>query len=213
VKKICLPLILVFALVCFAEEADMQSLVQGNTDFALDMYHKISQTSGNIFFSPYSISTALAMTYVGARRTTEEQMVKALHFTLAQSQLHSAFNELQAHFQKVQEDSTFRLNISNALWVQHEYQFRPEFIELNRQYYGAILFPLDFKMEPEKSRLEINKWVKDKTEGKIKDLLSSGVIKDFTRLVLINTIYFKADWSRKFDPKKTQELDFWQASE
>lgn len=192
-----------------AGETDMQNLVQGNTTFALDMYHQVRAREGNIFFSPYSISTAFAMTYAGARSTTAEQMAHVLHFSLGQCQLHPAFQELQAHFNTLQESRPFRLNIANALWIQKDYALLQEFKDLNQKFYEANLFNLNFKGDPEGSRIKINDWVEDKTEGKIKDLLPSGVIKTLTRLVLTNTIYFKAEWENKFNADKTEEQDFW----
>jgi serpin B len=208
-KALCFVLILMCAGVSISQESDMQTLVDGNTAFALDVYQKIRETKGNHFFSPYSISTALAMTYGGARGETEKQMADVLHFSLDQTKLHATFSDLQNYFQKIQEESEFRLNIANALWIQKSYELLSEFLELNRKYYEANLFRVDFKKDPEGSRLKINDWVKKKTEEKIKDLLGEGIIDILTRLVLTNTIYFKAEWWRKFDPNKTEEKDFW----
>ena len=212
-KSLCIVLILVCAGVCFTEESDMQILVDGNTAFALDLYQKIMETKGNQFFSPYSISTALAMTYGGARGETEKQMAHVLHFSLDQSKLHPTFHELQNHFQQIQQESEFSLNIANALWIQESYELLPKFQELNRMYYEANLFSVNFKKDPEGCRLKINEWVEKKTEERIKDLLGQGIIDSLTRLVLTNTLYFKAEWSRQFDPKKTQERDFWLTKE
>jgi len=190
-------------------ETDMQNLVRGNTAFSLDMYHLVRAGDGNIFFSPYSISTALAMTYAGARSTTSEEMAGTLHFSLDGNRLHAAFHELQTHLNTLQEKGPFRLNIANALWIQKDYMLLQEFNDLNRKFYGANLFHLNFSGDPEGSRIKINDWVEEKTEEKIKDLLPTGVIKKLTRLVLTNTIYFKAEWENKFDSDKTKEQDFW----
>lgn len=208
-----LTLVLFCVLVSRAGDTNMQNLVQGNTAFALDMYHQVCAREGNIFFSPYSISTAFAMTYAGARNTTAEQMAETLHFSLNQCQLHPAFHELQAHFNKIQESRPFRLNIANALWVQKDYALLQEFKDLNQKYYGANLFNLNFKGDPEGSRIKINDWVEDKTVGKIKDLLPAGVIKTLTKLVLTNTIYFKAEWENTFNIDNTEEQDFWISGE
>lgn len=196
-----------------AEDRDLQGLVRGNSEFALDTYHKIRCNDGNIFFSPYSISTAFAMTYSGARCETQKQMAEVLHFTLDAGQLHPSFSALQAHFQKLQENSPFRLNIANALWIQKDYELIQDFLELNQKYYQANLFNLNFRNDPQGSRMKINGWVEDKTEGKIKDLLPEGTIKTITRLVLTNTIYFKAEWQHTFSAHKTEEQDFWITAE
>lgn len=192
-----------------AGDADLESLVRGNSAFALDLYHKVCQNGGNIFFSPYSISTALAMTYAGARTETQRQMARVLHFSLDSSALHASFYKLQSHFQELQERNPFRLNIANALWIQKEYALLPDFVELNRKYYQANLFKLDFQINPEASRSKINSWVEDKTKGKIRNLLPGGAINTLTRLVLTNTIYFKAEWQNTFNINNTKEEDFW----
>ena len=196
-------------LVSQAGDIDLQSLVRGNTAFALGIYQTVRLNEGNIFFSPYSISTAFAMTYAGARCETQNQMAGVLHFSLDPNLLHPAFGELQLHFQKLQEHRPFRLNIANALWIQKEYELLQTFVELNQKYYQANLFNLDFNKDPEASRLKINDWVEDKTNGKIRDLLPGGAIKTFTRLVLTNTIYFKAEWQNTFNAHNTKDQDFW----
>jgi serpin B len=212
-KKSYIVVIFILSLFCVlagqAGDSDKQSLVHGNTAFALDMYQKVRSTEGNIFFSPYSISTAFAMTYAGARNTTQNQMASVLHFSLDQCQLHPAFSELQAHFLQLQDSKPFRLNITNALWIQEDYELLETFLELNQKYYGANLFYLNFRENPEDSRVKINDWVEDKTEGKIQKLLPSGAVKTFTRLILTNTIYFKAEWHNKFNAHNTKEHDFW----
>ena len=200
---------LINVLVSQAGDIDMQRLVQGNTTFALDMYQKARDSEGNIFFSPYSISTVFAMTYAGARCETQKQMAGVFRFSLDPDQLHSAFSELQAHFQNLQKNKILRLNIANALWIQKEYALLQTFVELTRKYYQANLFDMNFREDPEGSRSKINDWVEEKTEGKIQDLLPSGTIKSLTRLVLTNTIYFKAEWQNTFNARSTLEQDFW----
>lgn len=212
-------LVVIFALCLFsgligqARDIDLQSLVRGNTAFALDVYQNVRLNEGNIFFSPYSISTAFAMTYAGARCETQKQMAGVFRFSLDPNLLHPAFSELQAHFQELQEHRPFRLNIANALWIQKEYELLKAFVEMNQKYYRANLFNLDFHKDPEGSRLKINDWVEDKTKGKIRDLLPGGAIKTFTRLVLTNTIYFKAEWQNTFNAHYTKDQDFWITSE
>jgi serpin B len=198
-----------FIMTSQAEDRNLQFLVQGNSEFALDMYHKVRCDEGNIFFSPYSISAAFAMTYAGARCETQTQIARALHFSLDPCQLHLGFSTLHAQFQKLQENSPFRLNIANALWIQKEYELLQTFVELNQKYYEANLFKLNFHEDPEGSRIKINDWVEDKTEGKIRDIIPAGAIQTLTRLVLTNTIYFKAEWQHTFSAHKTKEQDFW----
>jgi serpin B len=196
-------------LVTKAGDIDMQRLVQGNSAFALDLYQKVNDIEGNIFFSPYSISTAFAMIYAGAQSETQKQMSGVFHFSLDPHQLHPSFSELQLHFQKLQENRPFRLNITNALWIQKEYKLLQTFVELSQKYYQANLFHLDFRKNPDDSRLKINDWIEDITKDKIKDLLPGGAINTLTRLVLTNTIYFKAEWQNSFNPHNTKDQDFW----
>lgn len=209
-KKV-LPLILVlpFIIIGIFPEDNMNYLAQANTGFALDMYGLLCQDEGNIFYSPYSISTALAMTYAGACRNTEKEMAQVLHFGLPQEKIHSAFYELQSHLQRIQEEEPVILNIANALWTEKTYELKKEFLDLTKKYYDANIFPVDFRHDPDKSRIKINDWVEDKTEEKIKDLLGPDTINQLTRLVLTNAIYFFGEWEHTFNPKATRESIFW----
>jgi len=196
-------------------EADIALLVEGNNAFAFDLYKSLIERDGNLFYSPYSISTALAMTYAGARGETEEQMADTLHFILSQDRLHPAFNSLDIELSqrgegaKGKDEKGFRLNIVNAIWGQRGYKFLSEFLDVLAENYGAGLRPLDFANEPEESRGIINKWVSDQTEGRIKDLIPQGVIDALTRLVLTNAIYFNAAWQYPFDESMTKDSPFY----
>ncbi len=203
-------------------------LVRGNSAFAFDLYQKLKEEDGNLFYSPYSISTALAMTYTGARGETAEQMAGALNFDfgLPDERLHSAFNTLgeelagrgkgremmvvQPEGEPVKENiEGFRLSIVNALWGQEDYDFLDDYLDLVERYYGGGLKTLDFINEPEPSRLEINNWASEQTEGRIKNLLPPGVINPLTRLILTNAIYFKARWEHEFSERMTQDDTFY----
>jgi len=187
-----------------ATQDDLKELVSGNNSFALDFYHAIGG-EGNLFYSPYSISTALAMTYAGAVNETEQQMKNTLHFTLAQNRLHPAFNALNLDLSGRAGNQGFELNIANSLWGQTDYLFLKSFLDIIAENYGAALNRVDFKKSPEESRVVINQWVSDKTKEKITDLIPSGAIVDSTRLVLVNAIYFNAKWENPF--KKESTLD------
>lgn len=187
--------------------ADTAAVVRGNTDFALDLYRRLAEKDGNIFFSPYSISTALAMTYGGARGETAKEMAGALHFKLPSARLHPAFADLGKEI-KGQKPRTFELRVANRLWGQKDFTFLPEFLKLTDENYHARLKEVDFKGDTEKARKTINSWVEDQTNDKIKDLLKPGILTENTRLVLTNAIYFKAAWLRPFDPKNTKPAPF-----
>jgi serpin B len=194
--------------------SDFNSLVDGNTAFAFDLYQALRGEQGNLFYSPYSISLALAMTYAGARGETEQQMADTLHFILSQDSLHPAFNSLDQQLAsrgkgaKGKDDQGFRLNIVNAIWGQQDYKFLSDYLDVLAENYGAGLRLLDFINEPEESRVTINDWVSDQTEGKIKDLIPQGVIDALTRLVLTNAIYFNAAWLNPFNEKMTHDGTF-----
>ena len=195
-------------------QADLAALVDGNNAFALDLYQALKGTEGNLFYSPYSISLALAMTYAGARDTTEKQMAATLHYTLPQDRLHPAFNGLDQELSgrgqgaKGKDGKGFRLNIVNAIWGQIGYPFLAQYLDLLAEDYGTGLRTLDFRNAPDDSRITINKWVEDQTEQRIKDLIPPGAIDPLTRLVLTNAIYFNAAWANNFEKNATQPADF-----
>lgn len=194
--------------------ADLSALTAGNSAFALDLYQALRKTPGNLFYSPHSISLALAMTYAGARGNTAQQMATALHFTLPPEKLHPAFDSLdltlaqRGQGAKGQDSNGFRLNVVNAIWGQTGFAFQPDFLNLLAEDYGAGLRLLDFAQSPDPSRVTINQWVSDQTEGKIKDLIPQGAIDRLTRLVLTNAIYFNAAWSQQFNAKSTADAPF-----
>ncbi len=190
-----------------------EELVTGNSQFAIDMFLKITESKkvdDNIFFSPFSISTALGMTYAGARGATAEEMAKALHFTLSQKDLHPLISDLLTEINKGGE--AYSLVTVNALWGQTGYPFNKEFKDLIKKYYDGGFRELDFAGAIEKSRKIINDWVEKNTKHKIKDLLHKGDITPLTRLVLTNAIYFKGNWEEEFDKKLTSKETFYTES-
>jgi serpin B len=189
------------------QAADRDIVVDGNTRFAFDLYQKLKSDSKgqNIFLSPFSISTALAMTYTGARGETEKQISQAIHFTLPQQQLHSAFSALQTD---LQSSKGYELAIANRLWGQKGYPFLKNFLEFVDTHYQGGFDEVDYLRDPQGSRKIINRWVEEKTKEKIKDLLLPEDITNLTRLVLTNAIYFKGSWISKFDPKNTIQAPF-----
>lgn len=196
-------------------QPDLAALVAGNNAFALDAYQALlKEADENLFYSPYSISMALAMTYAGARGDTAKEMANTLHYTLPQERLHPAFNSLDTELSqrgqgaKGKDGKGFRLNIVNAIWGQKGYQFLQDFLDTLALNYGAGLRILDFVAAPEPSRVTINDWVSDQTEGRIKDLIPQGAINAMTRLVLTNAIYFNAAWQYPFEKNDTKDDTF-----
>jgi serpin B len=190
-------------------------LVEGNSALAFKLYQALKEEEGNLFYSPYSISLALAMTYAGARGETAQQMADTLQFLLEPASLHPAFNwldmELASRGEGAQgkDGEGFRLNIANAIWGQKDYEFLPAFLDVLAENYGAGLRILDFRTEAEKCRVAINDWVSNQTKGHIIDLIPPGAIDALTRLVLTNASYFNAAWEHPFDKKVTTNGPFY----
>jgi serpin B len=194
---------------------DLAALVSGNNDFTFNLYRELIVNDGNLFYSPYSISLALAMTYTGAGGDTETQMANTLSFLLSQDKLHNAFNYLDLELNSRGEGAEgkdgegFRLNIINAIWGQKDYKFLDSFLDVLAENYGAGLRLLDFIADAEKARGTINDWVSENTEGRIKDLIPSGAMDSLTRLVLTNAVYFNAAWAHPFDEEFTNDSFFY----
>src|SRR5574341_183891 len=196
-----------------ASPSDLEALVHGNNTFALDLYQSLRQNDGNLIFSPFSLSIALAMTYAGARGETESQMTQTLHFDLPQAQLHPAFNALDLQLvQRGQapskDEQPLQLNIANSVWAEQTFSFLQAFLDTIAQNYGAGIQLADFLHQYEAVRKEINRWVSGQTKNKINDLIPEGVLDSSTKMVLVNAIYFKADWESQFDPADTKDAPF-----
>ena len=185
-----------------------QTLVRGNNEFALNLYGRLRRQEGNIFFSPYSVSSALAMTYLGARGETAKQMASVLRLPADQGEATALFGALNKSLNGNGETRNYQLNVANALWGAKGAGFLDAFLKAAQEAYGAGLQELDFENDTEGSRRFINNWIAQKTQEKITDLMPPGSIKPRTRLVLTNAIYFKSAWAQPFDEGLTQPSDF-----
>jgi serpin B len=186
---------------------DAAKVAQGNNVFAFDLYARLREKEGNLFFSPYSISTALAMTYAGARGQTAEQMAQTLHFALEPQRLHPGFAGLIQELNGAGRKRGYQLRVANALWGQKDYGFLPDFLRLTQSNYGAGLYEVDFAAT-EAARRTINAWVEKQTQDKIKDLIPKNILTPLTRLVLTNAIYFHGNWQHAFPKGSVQKGDF-----
>ncbi|XP_074432190.1 heterochromatin-associated protein MENT-like isoform X3 [Larus michahellis] len=214
----------------------MESLSVSTNSFTLDLYKKLNETSKgqNIFFSPWSIATALAMVYLGAKGDTATQMAEVLHFNQTAGEegspettrlshrrpkkrkldpehkqaenIHSGFKELLSAINKPR--STYLLKSANRLYEEKTYPLLPKFLQLITSYYNAKPQAVNFKTAAEQARALINSWVENETERKIQDLLPAGSLNSRTVLVLVNAIYFKGKWEKKFLEKNTSERPF-----
>ncbi|CAD7673940.1 unnamed protein product [Nyctereutes procyonoides] len=217
----------------------MEQLSAANTRFAVDLFRALRKDSpaGNIFVSPLSISSALAMIFLGTRGSTAAQVSKAPSVALwavtpgaggsrsgrdsearqlqAQHQaLHfDAVEEIHSRFQSLNADinkrgASYILKLANRLYGEKTYNFLPEFLASTKKMYGAELASVDFQQASEEARKTINQWVKGQTEGKIPELLAAGMVDSMTKLVLVNAIYFKGSWEDKFSEKDTADAPF-----
>lgn len=194
--------------------ADVRAQAHDNAAFAFDLYAQVRDQPGNLFISPYSISSALAMVSAGARGASLAAMDGALHFQLPAPRLHAAFNALDAALASRAQVGTsatggpFTLSVANALWVQDGLGLQQDFLDTLAQNYGAGVHLEDFLRASEPARAEINAWVEQQTAGKIPELLRAGDVDANTRLVLSNAIFFSGAWATPFDPQQTHAGDF-----
>ncbi len=185
----------------------MSPLVEAGNRFAFDLYERLRGKDGNLFFSPASISVALAMTYAGAAGNTEAEMAKTLHLEMPKAQLNEQMRALLASWNAKEPKQGYRLDVANRLWGEQGAKFLDDFLRVTRDDYGAELAQVDFN-QPEAARETINKWVEDKTQDKIKNLIPSPSSIKGARLVLTNAVYFKGDWKDQFNKSLTKDQPF-----
>ncbi len=198
---------------------DAGAVVAGNTAFALKLYARLKRRPGNLIFSPYSVSTALAMTYAGAAGETGARMKRVLHFDLAPARLHPAMGGLERRLLAGQMWRTrprwraggWQLHLANALWPAVDLRLLPGFLAVLRNDYGSTPTLQDFRGHPEQARQNINQWVARQTADKIKNLLPRDVVKPSTRLILTNAVYLKATWIQRFNRRLTRPRPFYPA--
>lgn len=200
--------------------SELAAFGDSTRDFALELYAQITAEEGNLFVSPYSMSTALAMLYAGTKGDTKSEMMSALHFDLPEPDLHAAFNAtdlaLSGRADELAGDeggepSTgdgLQLNVVNASFGRKGEEFREPFLDVLAEHYGTGMFVTDFAGDPEGSREVINDWVLEQTEDRIDELLPMGSIFPDVVLVLVNAIYFKASWLEPFDAARTASATF-----
>jgi serpin B len=186
--------------------AELAALARSNNAFAFDFYAKVRAQQGNLAVSPLSISTALSMTWGGAKGETAAQMKKVLHAEGSAEQAMDAagklLNSLESPAQKV------TLRVKNRLFGEKSYSFEQSYLDRTKAAFGAPMEALDFKNAFEPARAHINGWVQKETANRIKDLIPAGGLDAETRLVLTNAIYFLADWEDPFDKSQTRPVAF-----
>jgi serpin B len=189
-----------------ADESNPVTMLAGNA-FGFDVYGRLCHKDGNLFFSPFSISTALAMTSAGARGETAKQMDKVLHLGADPAKAQAAYGLLVRNLTKSRQGDHLQLRVANALWTQKGFNLLPGFIEQTKSEYGAGLRSVDFNDAAAACKI-INSWVEDQTQDKIKDLIRPGMIQPPPELILTNAIYFKGAWQSPFHEQATREQEF-----
>lgn len=199
--------------VCAGQLAAEETLVRDNCAFAIDLYRTLSASEGNILFSPFSISSAMAMTWAGARGNTATEMASVLKFSLGQELLHPAFAELNSDLERAADSGAVALAIANSLWLQQGYNLLDSYLDLTRRFYGTSVTPVDYVSRADAARSSINEWTASRTNNCIRDIIQPGMLDDQTRLVLVNAIYFKGSWDSLFRPNATRDGPFFVSSD
>ena len=190
-----------------ADSVEEYDIATANNAFAFDMYSMIKSDVENIFFSPYSIFTAMAICYDGAEGSTKEQMSNVFYYPLSKPVLEGSTKEMIDTINS--DNDAYDLETANALWVLEEYPLNEQYVFNAENYYDGMITPLDFGGQPEESRLIINSWVEKKTNDKIKDLLAEGSIDGNTRLIITNAVYFNGIWLQEFEEAGTRKKVFY----
>ena len=180
--------------------------VNSSNEFSFEMYGELVEGNENVFFSPYSITTALGMAYEGAKGKTADEMEQVLDIPRDKEARLAMMKELQSTLNKI--GTHYNLSTANAYWLREDGSLRPEYKDAIENFYLAHGEKLDFAGDPAGSMDTINEWVEEETNDKIKDLLSVTDIDPLTYLILTNAIYFKSDWKYQFDEDATEKMDF-----
>jgi len=205
---VALVIALALASAAAAPDPGLEEFVQGNLGFAFDLYAQLSTGDGNVFFSPYSISAALGMTYAGAAGETAAQMRRTLHFAGSDEIVARSFGMMEQRLEEGSRDGGYEISLANSIWGQQGFNFLDGFLQTLEQHYGAGLRESDFAGQTEAARRAINAWVERETRERIKDLIPPGGLTALTRMVLCNAIYFKGNWASQFKKDATQDAPF-----
>lgn len=188
----------------------MDALAEANNKFTVDLHKALKNdqnfASKNLFYSPSSLSIALAMTSLGSRANTTAQLAKALHW----KDIPTLHDEEKHFLEALQASNTAsnELLTANRLFLQVDFEIQPGFVEGTKKFYDAEVGMVDYQDDTENARKEVNAWVEEKTKQKIQNMIPEGVFSTRTRLSLVNAIYFKGFWQNQFDKKATSKQRF-----
>ncbi|XP_070173130.1 leukocyte elastase inhibitor-like isoform X3 [Littorina saxatilis] len=209
---ICVSVHITMASGSLLDKAEVKDMAAANTQFALDLVRKCAaggMKGQNVFLGPYSITTALAMTYMGARGDTAEEMKSALKWSSPEAPT-AGFGSYLPLLQEAASPASkgYVLVGAQRIYVSRKMTLTGEFSKATQQHFSSEAQTADFVGQAEKERDNINSWVSGQTRGKITDLLPSGSLDSMTAMVLVQALYFKGNWMHKFDARKTQPADF-----
>jgi serpin B len=200
------------------DDEHLETLVRGTNGFAFDLYGEVvgDEPAANVFASPISATLGLSMAYAGAREDTRDQMREVLGYQLDDSLVHAGFAQLQEQFDErgadgesdAEGEQPFELSVVNSAWGQSEYPFEEGYLDTLDTHYGGGLRETDFRENAPAARADINDWVATETDDRIEDLLPEGSLTPLTRLVLVNAVYFMANWKHTFPTDATSEETF-----
>ncbi len=203
-----IPIIAMILLsISFLSASSLTAWADSTDAFSSDLYGQLSEKGKNLIYSPYSISSALSMTSLGALGVTKDEMQRVLHS--GDENYDQQFGVVIRSLESVGKFGNVSLNTANSIWVEKNYRLRQRFIDLNRKYYNTGLYSVEFSKNPDKVRKEINKWIEEQTKDKIRDMLAENDLSRITRLVLANAVYFYGHWLHEFDPNKTEDQMFY----
>lgn len=185
----------------------IEALVAGNNRFTINLYAQLKNTGDNVFFSPYSISAALAMVYEGAREKTATELESVFNFPSSNEQRRNAFKAIQNQLNNIGGGN--KLSIANALWIQNNYNLLPNYIATVQNFYSSKVQKLDFVKSTANAEKKINQWVANKTNNRITDIIIPGTLPADTQVLLTNAIYFKGNWKNPFEARLTESQDFY----
>ncbi len=196
----------IFTFNLYSEKNNFSTSSKIINEFNFLIYKNLAKQDVNLFFSPYSISTAIAMTYAGSKGKTEKEIAETMFYNQAGKDIHNLFSQLHKHINGLASDNV-KLDSANSLWGSKKYKFNKTYIDFVNKYYAGAFNILDFS-KFKKARKTINTWVEEKTHNLIRELIPDGIINTATKLVLVNAIYFKGIWEYKFKKKNTLEKPF-----
>ena len=213
---------LLSSLAVSASAAESETAARAVNSLGLDLHRQMPKT-GNVCLSPYSIQSALGMTYLGASGVTQEEMARVLRFSTDKAVLGESFAALNEALEEARENSAkeveqskkyggpaeaLKLSVANRLFGQKGYEFRETFLSGVKSHFGAPMELMNFMKDHAGATREINDWVEKQTQKRIRDLIPEGGLSADTRLVLVNALYFKAAWADDFNAQATAPMPF-----